>query len=345
MSVLALLFSTILIGTFSLYQSQRLDAQYEHIDFRIKIANSYLSNLDDYVQRQLTLTTREALKDILEEMDSRDLHISNASASIESCLVNGNFTIGVYKGICENTIEVVLDIFESYAKDKHNINLTASLSNVSISESGTPWHIKGEYSYNYYVNDSYAIWNVSGNSSFFVPIFGLREPLNMLSSHTSFNDKNATITPIVNQRFWSVTGNSIVLNGIPLDIDKVVRKNYVGNVSYFDYNEGPSFLNRLENNTNSSGSSGFATLIHFKTLSDSPVNSDSLDYNYFLNYNISEMAGIDYFKIDFGEINTDERGELNVTVAQGIDGAILDESTINRIGMNVTKDYITPLSD
>ena len=259
------------------------------INKRIKTMNNFVFSLEQDMSRQIYISGYRALLSLQTHITEQGQFLDSSEESIKEVLLNGTIetqNISLMEGYkLEDWSSRISEFGE-----QTNLLINYSLKDVRVFQED-PWNVKIEMSINIFIQDKsgLASWNRTQNISSKISILDFEDPLYLISTNGKVVNK---INKTVYEPF--VTGT---------DVSNLIL--HVGNSSYIDSIDAPSYLDRLEGkiSANPEGN-GIESLVYLPKLSGQGIaikDKSVVDYIYFSANNPSahNIQGMpSWFKID-----------------------------------------------
>lgn len=293
-SVIALIITFFLLASFFFLLEVPVDAQVDVVRLKVGSANDFLFQVESFVKAQSVLSAEEAVGFLIGEMNRTNSTFDDFDNEFENCLLFGETSLDDNCGEGAN-FQGFLDDLSEFSESKLNKDVDFNVRSVSLDQVD-PWELLVNVSLDVIlVEEGYAFWNVSLNTSSSFSIIGFYDPV-YAAPHDDLLDykfDNLSVIsryPGVYRLFvddWKErpsTLNFIVMGG-----------------HYFEHNRSPSFLDRLRGPSSSwmgEDPAGIASLVSPYSFGDFKVDSGSsnLDWQFWNNFTIDSF---DYGTFDF----------------------------------------------
>ncbi|MGV8168923.1 MAG: hypothetical protein ACP5N3_02600 [Candidatus Nanoarchaeia archaeon] len=286
-TILAVLISAIVVTSFFAYKNLPLDQGVDNTKIRIQSINKYNQQAGSYINAVSRNAGEKTLNFTIDQMISHNQFLGNYTKEFISCLNTGTMT-APWAGTpiaCPSDANLVKRVsdFEDFSNNALNINSDITINSIKLEEY-SPWRLQVIVNYTIKITDSYASWNETVISRSFINIEGYRDPTYYIMSSGS---------PQYSLRY-NMTVNSSYISGW-VEQTSTLHMLTV-NQLYFQWEEAPSFLSRLNNQTTPSASYGIVSIVSPDHINESMGTRSSLDYEFWKSKTINPG---EYRRYDF----------------------------------------------
>jgi hypothetical protein len=332
-TVLSVLVCALLITSFFMYQSVPLDSDVDNIKIRINNVDRFVSETDVYIRSITNAAGIQTIDNLTNGMMNNNRYLFNFTKEFESCLMTGRFNASwnppVWTNCPPNTkLDNRFEYLENFSRNKLNIDANISLNSIKLTQNN-PWYLTVLINYTIVINDSYALWNETRIVETHIQIQGLNDPTSYIIPNSLFELQGIRQKSKINvstTRQWyefPSTAHQFVLNK-----------------KYMYWAAAPSYLNRLNNDMESSPCCGIVNIVSndYINVGSLPtnINRSYHDYEFWKNVNVD---GNFYRRYNFWHPSMEPGGTayrynawINTT-RPGLNGSIISETLAAQINM------------
>ncbi len=317
MTMTAIIIGGVLITFFSIWQEPSLDEEYFSINTHISRTNDFLNNVESFIERRFVYEGWKALNKTAEHVSDQS-YVDDFGEELKNCLMEET-------SYCGSSLNSSLKEWDEFVFDGLGIPLNTTVLDMEVYQDN-PWYISINSTFNFYVSDPYATWNVTESLEVLIPIEGLNDPV------YTMNNENSIISSRYDLNFYTEGGNFTkreFISRLSTIHRELKEKEDEGLRLYIAYPNAPSFLQRMEGN-NSPDENGIVSLIRTE-------NYSSMDFIHFS----QDCPEDDFVKINFfsNSMNPGRRLVMGVNETdqdRGLDKMVITQDFANYINMTET---------
>ena len=275
-TIVTLIMIFIFVFVFLIAGRYDLNSRLSVVEMRVESMNDFIKDLRRDTERGLYITSFRAILSIEEYVINNGAFINDSNGGILELLLNGTI-YGTSSPMMTNS--KLTDWMDNIVTEagKLNINLSMDVKNITVFQDA-PWSVRINMTLGINVSDegNIASWVRDEVIETTVDIVDFEDPLYIVFSGGR----------ITNQIKRSVNSGNFTKEILDTwDVGNLI--NHINNSEYIFNPDAPSFLMRLENNTNSSACCGIESLVNIKKLELAgfqayEINSESsvVDHDY-----------------------------------------------------------------